>query len=268
LQSPKKTQYWFSVDQSYTAIVYGIPSVKGIVYERGPIPRQGLAFTVDDPDLEGVTFQLTRRDKLGIFAPEGLELETIIGVVKPYLDRATGKPIGLTPLLSPSAMTSKTVDDLELVGNTRLALALGRCYDLLFDLYFILSRTFTKSTADDMWKVRVRLLIIKNLLLKYNPSLKREELESEEKKTLAISLRELLSGGVWWGKKLVKRGLKERYLDAIDLAKELPEGSARDEVFASLSLFSEVVAKLDQRLKGLAAAGPPLGYDLDYSKRE
>jgi len=240
------------MDQPYNAIVYTMPSVEGVVYERGAqMSRQGLTFTVDDPDLEGVTFQLTRRDKLGIFAPEGVELETVVGIVKPYLDRAAGKPVRLTPLISPPTAASKTEDDLELVGNTRLAFALGRCYDLLFDLYFILSRTFSKSAAEDMRRVRVRLLIIKNLLLKYNPSLKRDEIESEEKKTLAISLRELLSGGVWWGKKLVKKGLKDTYLDAIGLAKGLPDGPVKDEVFASLSLFRDIASNQDEKLKGL-----------------
>ncbi len=252
MQVSKKTQYWFLMDQPYTAIVYGIPSVEGIVYERGArIPRQGLTFTVDDPDIEGVTFQLTRRDKLGIFAPEGLELERIIGVVKPYLDRAARKPVGLTPLISPPAAASKREDDLELVGNTQLAIALGRCYDLLFDLNYILSRTFRKSVVEDARRIKERLVVVRNLLLKYNPALKREELESEEKKTFAISLKELLSGGVWWGKRFVKRGLKDRYQHLLSLAKELPEGPTRDEVFDSLSLFSEVGTKLDERLRGL-----------------
>ena len=240
------------MDQSYNAIVYTMPSVEGVVYERGAqMSRQGLTFTVDNPDAQGVTFQLTRKDKLGIFAPEGVDLETIVGIVKPYLDRAAGKPVRLTPLLSPPAMASKTEDDLELANNTRLAIALGRCYDLLFELNYLLSRAFKKSTAADARRVKERLIIIRNLLLKYNTSLKREELEGEEKKTFAISLTDLLSGSVWWEKRFIKWGLKDRYAHLLSLAKELPEGQARDEIFASLSLFVEVAAKLDQQLKSM-----------------
>jgi hypothetical protein len=255
LQVPKKTQYWFSIDQSYNAIVYAMPSVEGVVYERGAqMSRQGMTFTVDNPDVEGVTFQLTRKDKLGIFAPEGVELETVVGIVKPYLDRAAGKPVRLTPLLSPPATASRTEGDLELVGNTRFAIALGRCYDLFFDLNYILSRTFRKPVAEDARRVKERLILVRSLMLKYNPTLNREELEGEEKKTFAIPLEELLSGGVWWGKRFVKRGLKARYAHLLSLTKELPEGPVKDEVLASMSLFRNVASKLDEKLKSLAPA--------------
>lgn len=146
-------------------------------------------------------------------------------------------------------------DDIEIIANTRLAIALGRCYDLLFDLNYLLSRTLRRSASEDGRRVKERLIVIRNLLLKYNPSLKREELESDEKKTLAISLTDLVSGGVWWGKRFVKWGLKERYLHLLNLAKELPEGPARDEIFASLSLFGVVTGKLDEKLKGLEPVG-------------
>ncbi|MDG7016329.1 MAG: hypothetical protein JRM82_03035, partial [Nitrososphaerota archaeon] len=120
-----------------------------------------------------------------------------------------------------------------------------------FDFNYLLSRTFRKSVAEDARRVKERLAVVRNLLLKYNPALRREGLESEEEKTFAISLKDLLSGGVWWGKRFVKWGLKDRYLHLLSLAKELPEGPVRDEVFASLSLFSEVATKLDEGLKGL-----------------
>ncbi len=252
MQVPKKTQYWFSMDQPYNYIVHMIPSVEGIAYERGAqISRQGLTFTVDNPDVEGVKFQLTRKDKLGIYAPEGVELETIVGIVKPYLDRAAGKPVRLTPLLSPPAPGPKAENDLELVANTRLAIALGRCYDLLFELNYLVSRTFRKSLDEDARRVKERLTMVRSLLLKYNPTLEREELEAEERKTTAISLKDLLSGGVWWEGIFVRRGLKDRYLHLIALTNELPDGPAREEITASLSLFSDVAANLDEKLKGL-----------------
>jgi hypothetical protein len=40
----------------------------------------------------------------------------------------------------------------------------------------------------------------------------------------------------------------------LGLAKELPEGPAREETMKSLSLFSEVAGKLDEKLKDLPSA--------------
>ena len=147
-------------------------------------------------------------------------------------------------------------DDLEIIANTRLAIALGRCYDLLFDLNYLLSRTFRKSGAEDGPRVKERLIVVRTLLLKYNPALKREELEREERETFAISLKDLLSGGIWWGKRFVKWGLKDRYAHLLSLSRELPEGPARNEIFASLSLFVEVAARLDQQLRSLEQPSP------------
>jgi hypothetical protein len=255
LPGPKKTQYWFLIDQDYMVMTANLTSVKGLSYNRtGRISRQGFTFTIDEPDLDGVTFQLTRKNKLGIFAPEGAGLEIILEGMKPYLDAAADTPVRLTPVPPPSAPSSTKEDDLETIAEARLAVALGRCYGLLFDLDFVLSRTFKKSTARDRRRVRVSLEVMKNLLLKYNPSLKREGLERDERKALEMTLSELLIGGFWWGKKFVKSGLKARYLDALGLAIELPEGPAREETMKSLSLFSEVAGRLDEKLKDLPSA--------------
>ena len=135
--------------------------------------------------------------------------------------------------------------------NTRLAIALGRCYDLLFDLRYLLSRTFKGLDDGDRSGVRERLVVIRNLLLKYNPSLKREELERGESKGTEIRLMELLSGGILWEKRFIKRGLKDRYLHLLNLTKELPEGPVRDEIFGSLVLFRDVGGKLDASLREL-----------------
>ncbi len=145
-------------------------------------------------------------------------------------------------------------DDLEIIANTRVAIALGRCYDLLFDLRYLLSRTFGKSEDEDRRRVKERLEVVRNLLLKYNPSLKKEELVEDERKELEIRLTELLSGGIWWGKRFVKWGLKDRYLHLLNLTRELPEGPVKDEILASLALFVKVAGKLDERLKGLSPA--------------
>lgn len=145
-------------------------------------------------------------------------------------------------------------DDLTIITNTRLAIALGRSYDLLFDLRYLLSRTFKGLDDEDRSRVREKLVVIRNLLLKYNPSLKREELERGESKGTEIRLTELLSGGILWEKRFIKWGLKDRYLHLLNLAKELPEGPAKDEISGSLALFREVAGKLDTSLGEL---GPP-----------
>jgi DNA-binding PadR family transcriptional regulator len=142
-------------------------------------------------------------------------------------------------------------DDLEIILNTRLAIALERCYNLLFDLRYLLARTFLKSRAEDSRRVREQQDVIRNLLLKYNPSLRKAELEKEERNTLGIGLKELFSGGIWWGKRFVKWGLKDRYLHLLTLERELPESRVREEIIASLLLFSDTVGKLDERLKDL-----------------
>jgi DNA-binding PadR family transcriptional regulator len=146
-------------------------------------------------------------------------------------------------------------DDLTIIANTRLAIALGRCYDLLFDLRYLLSRTFKGLDDGDRSGVRERLVVIRNLLLKYNPSLKKEELERGESKGTEIRLMELLSGGILWEKRFIKWGLKDRYLHLLNLAQELPEGPVKDEISGSLALFRAVAGKLDPSLGKL---GPPV----------
>ena len=145
-------------------------------------------------------------------------------------------------------------DDLTIIANTRLAIALGRCYDLLFDLRYLLTRTLKGLDDEDRSRVREKLAVIRNLLLKYNPSLKREELERSERKGTEIRLTELLSGGILWEKRFIKWGLKDRYLHLLNLAKELPKGPVKDEISGSLALFRDVARKLDTSLGEL---GPP-----------
>jgi DNA-binding PadR family transcriptional regulator len=144
-------------------------------------------------------------------------------------------------------------DDLGIILNTKIAIALGRCYDLLLDLRYILSRTLTKSYPEERSEVKEKLVVIRNLLLKYNPSLKREELERNESKGTEISIKDLLSGGILWEKRFIKWGLKDRYLHLLNLAKELPKGAVRDEIFSSLTTFRKVAGKLDNSLISLEA---------------
>ena len=255
---PKKTQYWFRIDQTFIVMAQNLTLVPEFEFDHDrKVPRQGLTFTINVPGLDGVNFQLTKRDKLGIFAPVGAEIEEIVGTARVYLEKAAGTPVKLTPITYEAERRPglEADGDAEVVANTRLSIALGRCYDILFDINYILSRTFRKSAVEDRRRVKERTVVIKNLLLKHNPSLKREELESEEKKTFSISLGELLSGGVWWGKRFVRWGLKERYTHLLGLAEELPDGPVREEVMASLSLIRNVAPRLDEKLKDLEPVG-------------
>jgi len=143
-------------------------------------------------------------------------------------------------------------DDLEIISNSRMAIALARCYDLLFDLRYLLLLKTGKTEAEDKRAVYEKMSIIRNLLLKYNPSLKKDELLEEEKKGLGVSLADLLSGGIWWGRRLVKWGLRDRYHHLVNLTRELPESPAKDEIVKSLALFREITPKLDSGLKELA----------------
>ena len=112
-------------------------------------------------------------------------------------------------------------DDIGIISNTRTAIALGRCYDLLFDIRYLLSRT-PKAEGEDRRAVGERMNVIRNLLLKYNPSLKKDELLREEKKGLGIGIADLVSGGIWWGKRFVKWGLKDRYTHLVNLHARTP----------------------------------------------
>jgi len=47
-------------------------------------------------------------------------------------------------------------DDLAIIANTRLAIALGRCYDLLFDIRYLVSRTLKGLDDEDRRRVRER----------------------------------------------------------------------------------------------------------------
>ncbi|MDG6966174.1 MAG: hypothetical protein JRN58_00835 [Nitrososphaerota archaeon] len=142
-------------------------------------------------------------------------------------------------------------DDLEIITNTRIAIALGRCYDLLFDLRYLLLRTFRRLDGKDKREVNEKLEVIRNLLLKYNPSLMREDLEKGESKGTEIRLTELLTGGILWEKRFIKWGMKDRYRHLLDLAKELPEGPVKEEILSSLALFREAARKVDNSLAGL-----------------
>ena len=142
-------------------------------------------------------------------------------------------------------------DDLRIILNTRVTIALGRGYDLLSEFRYLSARTLGKLAVEDRQKIREKELVIRNLLLKYNPSVKEEELVKDEKAEVKIGLQELITGGFWWGKRLVKWGFAERYAHLLNLTRELPEGPVKKELLGALSLIREVGGKLDGNLKGL-----------------
>lgn len=139
-------------------------------------------------------------------------------------------------------------DDLRIIQNTRTAIALGRCYDLLSEFRYLSARTFRGITVEDGEKIREKELIIRSLLLEYNPSIKREDLVKEEDKEVKIDLKELVSGGFWWGKRLVKYGLAERYAHLLNLAKELSDGPVKGEILGALELIRQIGGKLDKNM--------------------
>ena len=58
-----KTQYWFNVDAPYQLLTYNLYSNNKVVYDKAKgTSKQGFTFEVEIPGLEGVRFQLTRRD--------------------------------------------------------------------------------------------------------------------------------------------------------------------------------------------------------------
>ena len=56
-------------------------------------------------------------------------------------------------------------DDLRIIQNTRVAIALGRCYDLLSEFRYLSARTFGKLAVEDRKKIREKELVVWNLIL-------------------------------------------------------------------------------------------------------
>lgn len=146
-------------------------------------------------------------------------------------------------------------DDLRIIQNTRVAIALGRCYDILSELRFLLARELRKMSPEDRQRIREKELVIRNLLLKYNPSIKKEDLIKGEEEEIKIGLQELITGGFWWGKRLVKYGLAQRYSHLLNLAQELSDGPVKDEIRDTLELIRQVGGKFDEKLKEMAPIG-------------
>lgn len=142
-------------------------------------------------------------------------------------------------------------DDLRIIQNTRVGIALGRCYDVLSELCFLSAREFRRIAPEDRQRIREEELVTRNLLLKYNPSLKKQDLIKEEEGRSKLVCRSLISGGFWWGRRLVKYGLAQRYSQLLNLVQELSDGPVKDEILGALELIRQVGSKLDEKLKGL-----------------
>jgi hypothetical protein len=105
--SQKKNQYVYNIDKPYELITANLSNKKGIELKYGKaFSRQGFTFTVDIFGLENVTFQLTKRDKLNIWVPRGMEIDEIIKLFNPFLDEAAGETVKLIPSWA-SNMTGK-----------------------------------------------------------------------------------------------------------------------------------------------------------------
>ena len=101
----KKSQYWFRVvNASAIALSYDLGKhdkvvVKGIGGKRWFTGR--FTFDIDEPGLEDVTFQLTTHDKLGIFAPRGVDVLEIVSIFGAIVEEAAKSPIKLVPYAIP-----------------------------------------------------------------------------------------------------------------------------------------------------------------------
>jgi len=83
----------------YLEITASIPRIEEVRFAQGKsVSRQGFTFTVDGHGLDGVTFQLTRGNKLGIFMPKGMDLELVVMEIQSILEKALGRRVLLTPL--------------------------------------------------------------------------------------------------------------------------------------------------------------------------
>ena len=143
-------------------------------------------------------------------------------------------------------------DDLRLIQNTYKAIAIARCYDLLNELKWLVLRTFRKVNIEDRAELNDRLTLLRKLLVKHNPGLDEEELAKQEKKDLGLSSMEIVTAGFLWGKPLMKRGMKERYVHLLKLSSRFPDGEVKKEILESLVIFREVAGKLgDEKLEDL-----------------
>jgi hypothetical protein len=113
----KKKQHWYNLDTSYRLLTYNLASQPRIDIQRtktGYTASRGrFTFEVNEPDLEGIRFQLTSKDKLGVFAPLSTDIDEIIHLIKPILDQAAGKPVRLTPYYSSEGKREPVVEEAD-----------------------------------------------------------------------------------------------------------------------------------------------------------
>lgn len=122
--SIKKTQYWFSIDTSYRILTYNLasqPSIHIVRTKTGNTASRGkFTFEVTGQYLEGVRFQLTANDKLGIYAPIGVDIDEIIQLIKPIFDKTVGKPVILTQYYSSELKRDPVVEEANYQALSRI----------------------------------------------------------------------------------------------------------------------------------------------------
>ncbi len=95
----KKQQYWFKIlEPSGLELTLYLSNHKKVnVHSLGGKgwSKGRFTFEVDEPGLEDITFQITTHDKLGIFAPVGLDVNEVIMLIKPIMEQAVSKTIKL-----------------------------------------------------------------------------------------------------------------------------------------------------------------------------
>jgi len=96
----EKNQYWFRIleprGRQLTLDLFNHKkiSVEGIGGKKG-WSRGRFTFWIDEPGLEDVKFQVTTRDKIGIYVPVGLDVNEVLTICKPIFDKAAGRNVRL-----------------------------------------------------------------------------------------------------------------------------------------------------------------------------
>ncbi|MBN1357572.1 hypothetical protein JW988_02275 [Candidatus Bathyarchaeota archaeon] len=114
----KKAQCWFDHDSSYELLTYNLQMNQKIRIRRTKkgnlVSPQGFTFEIEEIGFEGVTFQLTRKNKLGIYYPISMNLDEIVLRLNPVLAGAAGIPVKLTTTYgSPTKKIQSVTEEAE-----------------------------------------------------------------------------------------------------------------------------------------------------------
>lgn len=219
MKKVEKNQHWFEVDAPYRLLTYNLFNMKEIVYDASTgikkhLSKQGFTFEIDVPGLEGIRFQLTRRNKLGIFAPIGVEIDRIVEKTKPFLDKAAGYAVRLTPL-----PIKEKIGSMRARSQLRGQATLRHSQQLIVGLEAILAEDWVLYRSDEPSKERAQW---------------REKIERDGIRLKPFAIEHLRNGyPVTYDKMMRWRKLKERAKKAL-----LNEGFSAREAEAAMNYAS------------------------------